>query len=306
MGLVVGMATMDQLLAIAWIAPIAGASATATAAFFASNLDDIVVLLLLFSGAEGPRGRWPVVAGQYLGFGLLVLASLVGLVGGHLVASPWTGLLGLIPVGLGVSQILDSLKDRADGWLQRPSAGADPLLPATLSPGHGSGLAAGALGARVSAVAALTLANGGDNVGLYMPLFAHADRLQLITTLVVFALLVGVWCLAAWHLVQTPTVALLIQRHGRRAVPWLLIGIGGLLLLQNEVFSDRSPAVLALAALLVMAGSVLRELRRLELAAGTPQPHHRLVPMPPHARDCLFHRLRGGVGALAFAALRLD
>jgi hypothetical protein len=68
-------------MGMALIAPIAGASATATAAFFASDPDDSVVVLLLFSGAEEPRGCWPVVAGRYLGFSLLVLAGLLGIGG---------------------------------------------------------------------------------------------------------------------------------------------------------------------------------------------------------------------------------
>jgi hypothetical protein len=40
------------------------ASATAVSAFCASNLDDILLLLLLFSGAHGKQARWHVVAGQ--------------------------------------------------------------------------------------------------------------------------------------------------------------------------------------------------------------------------------------------------
>lgn len=254
-------------MVMAPIAEIAGASLTATAAFVASNLDDIVVLLLLFAGAEGARGRWPVVAGQFVGFGLLVLASLVGWFGGDLLPSGWIGLLGLMPVGLGVSQLLDSISQASDARDQSLLTGADPLLSVSPPLWPPSAAPGGTLLARIVAVAGLTIANGGDNIGLYMPLFAQADRLQLVTTLAVFTLLVGLWCLGAWRLVQAPALALLIHRHGGRAVPWLLIGIGALLLIQHHTFADRALALLALTVLLAMAGVVLRQLQQLALAS---------------------------------------
>ena len=235
----------------------AQASATAASAFCASNLDDIVLLLLLFSQGKSSRSHWHVVAGQYLGFSLLVLASLFGFVGGRVLPHDWIGVFGLIPVALGVSQFLDILNSLPEG-----SEDAPPLTDDVL--GHPSPEWLRQLGlpwSPMAAVAALTVANGGDNVGLYFPLFAQANPVQLSTILVVFFLLVGVWCLAAWRLVQAPALADLISRHGRQLVPVVLIGIGLLILVESQTFSNRPLAVIVLSALLAMAWSVLRQLQ---------------------------------------------
>lgn len=235
----------------------AQASATAASAFCASNLDDIVLLLLLFSGADGKRSRWHVVAGQYLGFTLLVLASLLGFIGGQFLPQEWVGVLGLVPVGLGVSQIIDSINASQRSY-------GDSLVSTDSSPTENTPMWLPRLGlpcTQMVAVAGLTIANGGDNLGLYMPLFAQSDLLQLSTTLVVFFLLVGVWCLAAWRLLRAPGLADLISRYGQQFVAPILIGLGLLILIESHTFSSRPLAVMVLSALMAMAWPVLRQVQ---------------------------------------------
>jgi hypothetical protein len=74
-------------------------SFTAVATFAATNIDDIVRLMLWFS-QTGPalRGR-QIVAGQYLGFVALVALSLLGFLGALIIPPAWIGLLGLAPLG---------------------------------------------------------------------------------------------------------------------------------------------------------------------------------------------------------------
>jgi cadmium resistance protein CadD (predicted permease) len=55
----------------------------------------------------------------------------------------------------------------------------------------------GGLSPQTTTIAAITLANGGDNVGAYMPMFASSSGLGLAITLAVFFSLVGAWCLVA-------------------------------------------------------------------------------------------------------------
>jgi cadmium resistance protein CadD (predicted permease) len=235
------------------------ASATAASAFCASNLDDILLLMLLFSGADGKHARWHVVAGQYLGFALLILPSLLGFVGGQLLPQQWIGVLGLLPVALGVSQIIDSLGAPAQCCGEAPGSPGDSL--AEITPEWVSQL--GLPCTPIIAVAGLTLANGGDNIGLYMPLFTRSNTIQLTTTLIVFFLLVGVWCLAAWRLVHTTGIAGLISRYGQQLMPLVLIGLGLLILIESDTFSFRPLAVMVLSALLAMAISLLHQLQRL-------------------------------------------
>jgi cadmium resistance protein CadD (predicted permease) len=51
-----------------------------------------------------------------------------------------------------------------------------------------------AAGPSVLAVAGVTIANGGDNVGVYVPVFAVVGTTGVVVYAVVFLVLVGVWC----------------------------------------------------------------------------------------------------------------
>lgn len=103
--------------------------ATAASAFAATNLDDLLLLLLFFSAAAGRRDAWQLVAGQYLGFSILVAASLVGYLGSQYFPGAWIGLLGLLPMALGVSQWIDTISDN-----DQPADVSDPMaMPAWLS-----------------------------------------------------------------------------------------------------------------------------------------------------------------------------
>jgi cadmium resistance protein CadD (predicted permease) len=231
---------------------------TSVSAFCASNLDDIVLLLFFFSSTGQQHRPVHVVAGQYLGFALLVLASLVGFVGGQIVPTPWIGLLGLLPISLGVSRMIDSLDPTAhDG---KPEASASSALT---HPSSRSWLGRWRLPwPQVFAIAAVTVANGGDNVGLYMPLFAHCTPGQLLITLAVFFVMVGLWCALAWQLVQTPGLAQLLSQYGQQLVPFVLIGLGALILIDSHTLQHRGLATLALTGIGVMALSLMRQLQQ--------------------------------------------
>jgi cadmium resistance protein CadD (predicted permease) len=85
---------------------------TAIAAFAATNFDDIIVLMVFFANVNANLRRRHIVVGQYLGFTALLLLSLPGLLGGWLVPEQWLALLGLLPIGFGVAQLLQ--QDEAD------------------------------------------------------------------------------------------------------------------------------------------------------------------------------------------------
>jgi len=75
-------------------------------AFIGTNMDDILVLVIFFAMArsgkfEGFHDRH-IWAGQVLGFTCLVCISLVGFLVGNFVSSEWLGLLGFIPLLIGL------------------------------------------------------------------------------------------------------------------------------------------------------------------------------------------------------------
>jgi cadmium resistance transport/sequestration family protein len=174
--------------------------------FVATNVDDLVVLAVLFSsvGRGGPSVR-QIVVGQYLGIGALVVVSILVAVGLTAVPDRWIGLLGLVPISLGVRGLMRARRPTEDGGNRSPVAGVTGLL----------------------GVVALTVADGGDNVSVYVPLFRQAGAYDTSVWVVVFAVLVGVWCLGAhWLAHRGPWVAT-VERVGRWLIPtvYVLIGI---------------------------------------------------------------------------------
>ena len=212
---------------------------TGITAFVATNLDDIVILLLFFSQTNYFFRHRHIVAGQYLGFTVLVLACLPGFFGSLLFPRSWIGLLGLVPIAIGINRLFSQEHDAPDES-QSDYAMGRPWYASFLSP-------------QVYSVAAVTFANGGDNVGIYAPLFANSDWEELIVILVAFFSLVGVWCFAAFQLMRLPMIAEVLTRYGNQLVPFVLIGLGLLILVDSHTLENRGLVTLAL----VIEGLVL-------------------------------------------------
>ncbi len=191
----------------------------------ATNLDDIVILMLFFAQRDNTLRPSQVVIGQYLGFSILVILSLPGFFGGLLVPKPWIGLLGFLPILIGLKDLAkwNESKDQVQGI----SRSAHPAPKRSIS----------GLNSQTYRVAAVTVANGGDNIGIYLPLFASGDWIRLMVILAVFFVLLGVWCFLGYRLAIHPTVASLLGRYSRILIPFILIGLGSFILLENETLN---------------------------------------------------------------------
>jgi cadmium resistance transport/sequestration family protein len=203
---------------------------TGTVAFAATNIDDIIILMLFFAQVNATFRPYHIVAGQYLGFLVLILASLPGFVGGLLIPKAWIGLLGILPIIIGVSQLLN--RDKPDTDVQTLS---HQPVNSTLERSPLSKLAT-LLTPQTYSVAAVTLANGGDNIGIYVPLFASCDLPMLLLILAVFFGLIGVWCYVAYRLAQFPAIAHILTRYGHAIVPFVLIALGMFILLESKTY----------------------------------------------------------------------
>ncbi|BAY22550.1 cadmium resistance transporter [Calothrix sp. NIES-2100] len=210
--------------------------ATGITAFTATNLDDLVILTLLFSQVNKTFRHQHIVIGQYLGFCTLVIASLVGFLGGLVLPSSWIGLLGLVPITIGLNRLLNSESDSE----------SDTELETDFS--HSSALA-NFLSPQAYSVAAITIANGSDNVGIYMPLFAHTALSSLLVIVAVFLVLVGVWCYVTYKLTCQVTIANLLTRYGNHLVPFVLIGLGVFIILDS---ASLTPIFLAASCLFLV------------------------------------------------------
>jgi cadmium resistance transport/sequestration family protein len=198
-----------------------GTSITAITAFAATNLDDIVILMVFFSQINATFRSHHIVAGQYLGFLVLIIASIPGFLGGLILPEEWIGLLGFLPIAIGIKQWIDLQQDD----YEKVQSVSDV-----------SSINLGLISSQTYHVAAVTVANGGDNIAIYVPLFAGQSLIHLIITLTVFFGLIGVWCYVAYRLVCHPTIARLFTRYGSQLVPFILIGLGVLILIENRTY----------------------------------------------------------------------
>lgn len=207
-----------------------GALFVGVTSFVATNIDDIVVLMVFFSQLNARFRRRHVVMGQYLGFFALILASLPGYFGGLVISKPWLGLLGFLPIVIGVSQLIQG--SEAEPNIQDVSHElGDVDVPVSV----GSKLKT-FLNPQTYTVAAVTIANGGDNIGIYVPLFASSSLPQLAVILGVFFLLVGVWCFVAERLVRQKAIARGLTHYGHRIVPFVFIALGLYILIESQTY----------------------------------------------------------------------
>ena len=152
----------------------------------------------------------------------IIIASLPGFFGGLIIPTAWIGILGIVPILIGVSRLFK--KD--DLEIQTVSGEINSsisILSSILSP-------------QTYQVTAVTFANGGDNIGIYIPLFASSNLVSLGIILSVFFVLVGVWCYVADHLTRYPVVSKILTRYGHAIIPFVLIGLGIFLLIENGTY----------------------------------------------------------------------
>jgi cadmium resistance protein CadD (predicted permease) len=186
--------------------------------FAVTNIDDILVLALFFGqGAGHPRAARSIAAGQYLGFAAILGAAVAAAFGATFLPESAIPYLGLVPLLLG-------LRAAWAAWTDRTSVQHDDSKPAQDPP-------------RVLEVAGVTFANGGDNIGVYVPVFATAGIGEMSVYAAVFLILVAVWLAAGRYFATRPIVARAMSRSGHILMSLVLIGIGLAILIEGGAFN---------------------------------------------------------------------
>ncbi|MFM0223508.1 cadmium resistance transporter [Paraburkholderia dipogonis] len=221
------------------------------AGYTATNIDNLFVLLAFLAEAGDERRR--VIAGQYAGSLILVVGSMVlAALLKHLPAG-YVGLLGILPIGVGLSKAWErfgpgnaqqeetartetgppaSSGPASSGHsVSAPDAGkaanqAGPPAPATPSPAR-----------RASSwwtIACVAVANGSDNLAVYVPLYASHSHGEGAFISLVFIVMIGLWCAGAVWLVEHPLLGAPIRRYGTALLPLILVIIGVSVIAQND------------------------------------------------------------------------
>ena|ERR1044071_6841904 len=185
---------------------------TSIVAFISTNIDDIFLLMLFY--ARGKFSRTNIVLGQYLGISTLVMISFVGAYIGSFFDQRYVGLLGLFPIYLAIRETIKLFRsnNEDDNKTELKSSG-------------------------IFAIAGVTIANGGDNVGVYIPLLSAMSPSEKIQLVVVFALATYTWCRIAQYLASHPLVAKQLSKYGHILTPVVLFLLGVFILFESGTFS---------------------------------------------------------------------
>ena len=208
-----------------------GTIITGFTSFVATNIDDIIILTIFFSQVNATFRRRHIVIGQYLGFTALIIASLPGFFGGLIVPKAWIGILGLVPIAIGVSQLVNREKEESEVQIVSDEVNYSKIN------NYVSSTLVTFLSPQSYKVAAITFANGGDNIGIYVPLFASSDLASLVVILSVFFVLIGVWCYIAYLLTRHSATAHFLTHHGQIITPFVLIGLGFFIIIDSKTYS---------------------------------------------------------------------
>jgi cadmium resistance protein CadD (predicted permease) len=183
----------------------------------ATTIDDVLVLAVFFGQAKGNRAAIArIVLGEYLGFGAVLAISVIGALGAAQLPPAAIPYLGLVPLLLG-------LRAAWQAWRQHDNDDD------TADVGKASGLG-------VIQVALISFANGGDNIGVYVPVFAVVGVSATIGYVAVLLLGVAVWCAIGWYFVSRPATTRALSRWGHLLLPVVLIGIGLGILIEGGAF----------------------------------------------------------------------
>ena len=178
---------------------------TSIIAFTSTNIDDIFILTLFYGNKKFKGGE--ILAGQFLGIISLITISLIGSIAGLFIDPAYIGLLGIIPIYLGTRGILGLINNKTKSEQtnnQDKDEGKNHVLT----------------------VAGVTFANGGDNVGIYIPLFAALTWTNKITMVTIFLIMTFLWCLTAKYLTKHPYVAKAIDKYGHFVTPFVFVLLG--------------------------------------------------------------------------------
>lgn len=232
---------------------------TAFISFVSTNVDDIFILMLFFSQVNSIMKKRHVILGQFIGISILIAISIIGALGLSVIQREYVGLLGLLPIYLGIKAYVDYKKESSDS---KEIGNHEPVNKQFVKYEETSGtqefqvkendklaenvniqgnvvktFIKGFLNASVIKVASITFANGGDNIGIYIPIFISMDLLNILITVIIFLFLTGIWCFFGLKLSEHHFVQRSIENYKDIFIPIIFIGLGIFILMENETIN---------------------------------------------------------------------
>jgi cadmium resistance protein CadD (predicted permease) len=183
-------------------------------AFLATNVDDILILMSFF--AINDNNNVEVVIGQYIGFILIISLCLFSYFFKIFIPPTYLPLLGIFPILIGLKYLWNYRRDIKRGILLEKSFG---------QPNDDLDIKSSSF-KKIFHVAAVTVSNSGDNLGVYIPLYLSLNIIELGITTTIFLIMTGSWCVISYLMVNNEILGKKISMYGHIIFPIILIVIG--------------------------------------------------------------------------------
>ena len=180
-------------------------------------VDLLIILMLFFAKRKSRKDIINIYLGQFLGSVSLILLSLLfAFVLDYIPSKEILGLLGLIPILLGLKVLL--LGDSDGEAIAKEGLRKDNKNLIFL-------------------VAMITFAScGADNIGVFVPYFTTLNLTNLIVTLLTFLVMIYLLVFSAQKLAQVPSVGETLEKYSRWFIASVYLGLGIYILIENNVF----------------------------------------------------------------------
>lgn len=180
-------------------------------------VDLLIILMLFFAKRKSRKDIINIYLGQFLGsVSLIFLSLLFAFVLNYIPSKEILGLLGLIPIFLGLKVLL--LGD-SDG----ESIAKDGLRKDNKN--------------LIFLVAMITFAScGADNIGVFVPYFTTLNLANMIVTLLTFLVMIYLLVFSAQKLAQVPSVGETLEKYSRWFIAVVYLGLGMYILIENNSF----------------------------------------------------------------------
>ena len=180
-------------------------------------VDLLIILMLFFAKRKSRKDIINIYLGQFLGSGSLILLSLLfAFVLNYIPSKEILGLLGLIPIFLGLKVLL--LGDSDGEAIAKDGLRKDDKNLIFL-------------------VAMITFAScGADNIGVFVPYFITLNLANLIVTLLTFLVMIYLLVFSAQKLAQVPSVGETLEKYSRWFIAIVYLGLGIYILIENNSF----------------------------------------------------------------------
>ncbi|HGC8751124.1 TPA: CadD family cadmium resistance transporter [Streptococcus agalactiae] len=180
-------------------------------------VDLLIILMLFLAKRKSRKDIINIYLGQFLGsVSLIFLSLLFAFVLNYIPSKEILGLLGLIPIFLGLKVLL--LGD-SDG----EAIAKDGLRKDNKN--------------LIFLVAMITFAScGADNIGVFVPYFTTLNLANLIVTLLTFLVMIYLLVFSAQKLAQVPSVGETLEKYSRWFIAVVYLGLGMYILIENNSF----------------------------------------------------------------------